>query len=262
MEVFNMTLKEQLTERGITELVAYSRKSRGDVEDLTNHRDALNDFAKELGLITIYEEIGSSEDREHPVLKKIIEKVDNYVIRSLCVLRLDRLSRKTTDLERLLQRFQFHDLTLIEVNSNSIINYDDKITHKLGSIMSDLYLEQSKLMLNSGKIPGVKIYGRQQGGGIPLGYVYNRETGKLDIDPKTAPIIKLIFHRYISGYSTRDIALYLNRQGYRTSNGKEFRIKAIIDILKNEKYTGTQVFGKNKWWKKERECVALLVKRL
>jgi site-specific DNA recombinase len=245
-----MTVKETLKLNNVTEIVAYSRKSRGDEDDLTKHRDDLLAYGKELGIpITVIEEIGSSETLERESLKQIRERITRKEIRCLAVLRLDRLTRKTTDLERLLKEFQFHDVILLEVGRKKIIDYNDAIATKLESIMSDLYQEQAKIVLNEGKRRGVKLYGRQQGGTPPLGYIYNRNTGKLDIDEKTAHIVRYIFEQYTNGVGSQAICKELNQQGYRTANGNLFKPKAIADILRNHKYLGMQVHGRKKWFK-------------
>jgi site-specific DNA recombinase len=246
-----MTINELLKEHGVSEIIGYSRKSRGDDDDLSKHRDSLTDFANELNLpLTIYEEIGSSEILNRPKLNEIREKIKRKEIRCICVLRLDRLSRKITDLERLLKEFQFHDVVLLEAHRKKVINYDDALAHKLESIMDDLYQEAAKKVLTSGKRRAVELYGRHQGP-VPLGYTYNKASGILEICEKTSPIVKYIFDHYIAGDSAKKIAIDLNQQGYKTSTGNHFTTKSIWDILRNEKYIGTQIHGKKQWFKDE-----------
>ncbi|WP_132281937.1 recombinase family protein [Natranaerovirga hydrolytica] len=101
----NMTIQELLKQNNITQLYAYSRKSRDITgEGLQKHHDILQQFANEHGLpLEVMEEVGSSETFNRPVLNEIKEKVKAGTIRCLLVYRLDRLSRKVTDTERWLK---------------------------------------------------------------------------------------------------------------------------------------------------------------
>ena len=56
------------------------------------------------------------------------------------------------------------------------------------------------------------------GGTIPLGYVSVDK--RLQIDPATAPAVRLAFERYAEGMSLARIADELNAQGYRTRAGR------------------------------------------
>ena len=43
------------------------------------------------------------------------------------------------------------------------------------------------------------LKGKNNGGGIPLGYLLDKQTQKLIIDPETAPLVVEIFERYSEG---------------------------------------------------------------
>ncbi|MCX7708400.1 MAG: recombinase family protein [Clostridia bacterium] len=241
---------ETLNTKGITRIYAYSRKSRDvEGEGLQKHHDIIVDFCSNLSipLEKIYEEVESSETLTRPTLSDVREQVKNGDIRALVVYRLDRLTRKTTDLERLLQEFKFYNLVLIEAHRGKIVDYNDTLSTKLESVMSDLYQEQSKLVLNAGKKKAVSIYGNHLGE-APLGYTYNPKTKKLEANEQ-AFLIRLIFNMYVEGKSTTAIAVDLNKRGYRTRKGVLFNSRSIHIILNNEKYIGTQIYGKREWYK-------------
>jgi site-specific DNA recombinase len=241
---------EMLENKGITKLYAYSRKSRDvDGEGLQKHHDIIKDFCNNLSipLEKIYEEVQSSETLNRPVLSDVREQVKGRQIKALVVYRLDRLTRKTTDLERLLLEFKFYDLVLIEAHRGKVVDYKDTLSTKLESVMADLYQEQSKIVLNAGKKKAVSIYGNHLGE-APLGYTYNAKTKKLDPNEQ-AFLIRLIFDMYIEGKSTTSIAVELNQKGYRTRKGILFNSRSTHIILTNDKYIGTQTYGKREWYK-------------
>lgn len=80
-------------------------------------------------------------------------------------------------------------------------------------------------------------------GGIPpLGYdIVNQE---YVINPEEAKIVQKIFDMRAKGYSLIDISLEMNRLGYKTKKGTEFKKNSLYDLLKNEKYIGNYIYAK------------------
>ena len=70
----------------------------------------------------------------------------------------------------------------------------------------------------------------------PFGYKMG--TDYYQIDEKTAPIVKMIFNDFISGLSTRQIALKLNDMGVRSKRGNRFENRTVEYILSNPVYIG------------------------
>lgn len=246
----HMTVQEAIKERNITCLDVYSRKSRDtvDKEGLEKHHDILVAFAEKLGVkYRIWEEQETSETLNRPMLNEIREGIKKGTINCVVVYRMDRVTRKTTDSERLLSEFKFYNVVLIEAHRETVIDYNDVLRNKLEAVMNDLYLEGSKLVLEAGKQKSVAIYGNHLGE-CPLGYSYNVDTKKLEPNDK-AFLVQKIFDMYLDGDSTRTIAVKLNKEGHRTRKGAIFTATATNRILKNDKYIGIQTYGKTEWWK-------------
>lgn len=85
-------------------------------------------------------------------------------------------------------------------------------------------------------------HGQHTGGTPPLGYCI--VDGRLDIDPKEAAIVRRIFEEYAAGKSYRSIIAGLNADGLTTKRGKPFGSNSLHDLLRNEKYIGTLVYGR------------------
>lgn len=242
-------IREILENRGISQLHAYSRKSRDiDEEGLKKHHDIIEALAEELGFpVKFYEEVDSSETLNRPQLNQLRKDIQSKKVRCLIVYRMDRLSRKVTDTERLVKEFAFNDLILIEAHREKIVDYNELLGIKLEAMMSDLYQEQAKIVLTAGRQKAVALYGNHIGE-APLGYTYDKETKKL-IPNNDAIIVQEIFKMYLEGYSGNSIAVKLNTKGIRTRKGALFTGKAIIDIIQNDKYIGIQTYGKREWYK-------------
>jgi site-specific DNA recombinase len=77
----------------------------------------------------------------------------------------------------------------------------------------------------------------------PFGYDVNESTGFLIPNPADAPLVPLIFERYVhQRVGVRSVAVWLNDDGHRTKYGKPWNHMAVLTVLRNPVYTGTVVF--------------------
>ena len=77
----------------------------------------------------------------------------------------------------------------------------------------------------------------------PFGY--RLRNGRLEIEKNEADIIRLIFHRYLSGVSIETIASEITDLGVATRAGMPYwQYSTIYYILQNEKYTGDSLLQK------------------
>lgn len=77
-----------------------------------------------------------------------------------------------------------------------------------------------------------------------LRFGYDIVDKKYVINGKEAKAVKKIFDMKLKGYSLIDISIELNKLGYKTKRGTEFKKNSIYDLLKNEKYIGNYIYGK------------------
>ena len=129
-------------------------------------------------------------------------------------------------------------------------------------------INESVAATTSVNVRGTLNVNRQQGkfiGSFPTyGYLKDpNDHHKLIIDEKTAPIVRMIFDRFIAGCSIMGIAKELNAMGipnpsaYKRSQGFRYRHPAgekndglwpdssVRRILKNEMYIGNMIQGRN-----------------
>lgn len=67
---------------------------------------------------------------------------------------------------------------------------------------------------------------------------------KLELDESKAPVVRQIFNECLNHKGTHEIAKGLNNAGIVTARGKKWNPTSIYQILTNESYTGTLVWGK------------------
>lgn len=77
-----------------------------------------------------------------------------------------------------------------------------------------------------------------------LGY-RRTKSGSLEIVPKEAETVRMIFSDYLSGIGKQAIANKLNEIGIKTVNGCEWTTEDIRRTLKNEKYAGNMLLQKS-----------------
>ena len=85
--------------------------------------------------------------------------------------------------------------------------------------------------------------GQYTGGKPALGYQVI--DGKLQICEEEAEVVRRIFREYASGKSYRDIIAGLNADGIKTKRGNSFGSNSLHDLMHNEKYIGTLVYGQS-----------------
>lgn len=95
--------------------------------------------------------------------------------------------------------------------------------------------------------------GQFNGGTPPLGYkleiqdfgTYKKK--KLVIDEETAPIVQKIFKMKSVDTTNVEIIDYLNKNGLKNSQNREFSKNSLQNLLKNKKYIGTNTYGEKEF---------------
>lgn len=75
-------------------------------------------------------------------------------------------------------------------------------------------------------------------------YGYRIEKGRIEINEGEAEIVRMIFKDYISGKGCRLISKKLREMGVKKLRGGTWRPERVLDIIKNEKYTGNALLQK------------------
>ena len=81
-------------------------------------------------------------------------------------------------------------------------------------------------------------------GNPPYGYIYNKNTRMLEIDPERAEVVKMIFKEYNNDpkMSIKRIVVKLNAMGIKTARGNLWSDRNINIILNNPAYIGKTRF--------------------
>ncbi len=241
-------------------------KQSGTMAQLTNGRRLAREH--DLEIVAEVEDDGvSGDDLERPGLLEVMAIIgrahrQKAPVGWLIVDHSDRLSRAdsldTAEVLAKMRRLGVHKVA----TPSRIFNLYDAMDRTLLQIEADHknnphLKEQGRKVLN-GMLDTARA-GFWTGQKAPLGYkvVRNagdharrkrgeqdkrcrRTSGRLEIDPETAPLVRAIFERYNNGESsTRELARWLGSQ-----TGRSWTHQGIQHMLERELYAGTRTFGK------------------
>ena len=183
---------------------------------------------------------GTKDSREQ--FQKLLERCRNGEIDLILTKSVSRFARNTITLLETVR-----ELKLLGVD----VYFEEQNIHSLSSdgelmltILASYALEESFSSSESRKWQIRKDFSNGKIGSITiLGYRRNAD-GILEIEPKEAELVRMIFSDYISGMGQQRIANKINEMGIPTRQGNLWTNPRIREILTNEKYIGNLMLQK------------------
>ena len=157
----------------------------------------------------------------------------------------DRMTRNDFDKLKVFTLIKEFDKTVHFSRTNKTISKDSGSDDEF---MFDIEVAVAKKMSNdiSRKAKMGMLEKAEQGeypSAAPIGYLNNKTTGLIEIDPERAPFVKLAFRDMASGnYSLRTLAGRMEREGLRSRNGVIVTKSSLAHLLKNPFYYGSFVW--------------------
>jgi DNA invertase Pin-like site-specific DNA recombinase len=208
---------------------------------IKTQEQAIKKYCKEnkLELVNIFSDEGiSGTEINRDGLTELITTFNG--ISKVVVLNTSRLWRSDTVKALIQKEFKKVNADVVSIEQpNYSIYSKDPNDYLVNAIMEalDQYERMSiSLKLAKGRKTKAKS-GIKACGNAPLGYKWNNKA-KIEIDLDTAPVIELIFKKYLELGSVNQVKEFLNSNDYKTNRGKEFNTQSIINILSNDFYKG------------------------
>ena len=227
--------------------VAYARFS----SDMQRHESidaqlrAIREYAARNNILIVGEYIDraktATNDQRPQFLQMVKDSKDNRF--SLVIIhKLDRFSRNSYDLAAYRHKLSQNGVSLRSVTE---VFDDSPAGNLLLQVVGGVNAFFSEnLRLETMKGLKENAYNcKHTGGTPPLGYDVDPETKKLVLNELEAEAVKIIFARYLDGYTYNEIVVELNRSGYKTKCGKTYVTNSLNSILQNEKYAGVTLSG-------------------
>lgn len=181
---------------------------------------------------------GRTDDRAE--FQQMLKDLDKIKPTFLILWKLDRFGRNREEIAFNKHKCKKSGVKLVYVAESIPDTPEGVILEAVMEGMAEYY----SLQLSSNIRRGQKIAASKclaLGGKGIIGYRVGPDK-RYEIDPDTAPIVKEIFHRYVSGESQAQIVRWLNKSGRRTSHNAPFTVNSLRTLLKNEKYTGIYIW--------------------
>lgn len=195
---------------------------------------------------TSYDDGGySGGSLTRPALQKLLEDIKAGLIDIVLVYKVDRLTRSLADFAKLVELFDAQGVSFVSVTQAF------NTTSSMGRLTLNVLLSFAQFEREvtgeriRDKVAASKKKGIWMGGNVPLGYrVENR---KLIIEPGEAPIVKMIFERYLQLGSLPALVADLNEKDVRTRTrenangvvgGVRYTTGPLSYLLKNRIYIG------------------------
>jgi len=179
----------------------------------------------------------SKETEKRLDFLRMVQDSSKHLFDVVLVWKLDRFSRDRYDAAHYKHLLKKNGVKVISATEHIADGPEGIILESMLEGMAEYYSAELSEKIHRGQKENA-LKGRNNGGGVPLGYLINKKDQHLEVDPLTAPIVREIFRRYADGDTLRDIANDLNKRGVKTSSGKPFTYSTFGHLLKNRKYIG------------------------
>ena len=216
---------------------------------------------KDFEIVQEYVDAGFSgaDVQNRPAFTQMMKDIENEKdgITYVLSFKLSRLGRNAIDTLESLRKMQEHGVNIL--TDDGAVDSSSAYGNFFILIMSGLAeMERENILAQTfaGRVEKAR-QGRYNGGQAPYGYrirpaANKNEKGILEINEDEAPLIRLIFDRYVN-YEKGDgrVAEYLVTHGYSKAlreNGKLVFIDEsfVGNVIRNEIYCGKMVYGKRK----------------
>lgn len=188
----------------------------------------------------VFEDAGySAKNFERPDFQKMMSRVRTGEFSHILVWKIDRISRNLLDFATMYQELKNLGVTFVSKNEQ----FDTSTA--IGEAMLKIILVFAELERNmtSERVTATMLSrasdGKWNGGKVPYGYSYDRETRTFSIVESEGKVVRLMYDLYAEMRSLLMVSKELNRRGYRARSGKEWSPVTVGNILRNPFYVGT-----------------------
>ena len=179
----------------------------------------------------------SAKTADRPEFQRMIKDSAKVLFEIVLVWKLDRFSRDRYDSAHYKHILKKNGVKVVSAKEHISDGPEGIILESMLEGYAEFYSAELSEKIHRGQKENA-LKGKNNGGGIPLGYLLDKQTQKLVVDPETAPLVVEIFERYSEGATVRSIIEDFNSRGLTTKRGKPFNINSFNALLKNRKYIG------------------------
>jgi site-specific DNA recombinase len=171
----------------------------------------------------------SAKSLNRPGMQRLLALVDSGEVNTVIVAKLDRLTRSVKDLCELLERFERRGVALISVAES--LDTSSAAGRLVLNIMTAVsQWEREAIGERTRDALSYKQSNGERVGNIAFGYRLAPDGVHVEPEAAEQAMIAAIGELRAKGRSLRRIAIDLNRRGWRTRKGSEWRLESVARV--------------------------------
>jgi DNA invertase Pin-like site-specific DNA recombinase len=214
-----------------------STDKSGDGLGIERQREDCRKLAEQRGWSVVHEIVENNTSATigpRPGFEQLLQLMQSRQIDAVIVWHVDRLLRKMTDLERVIELVETTGVRLVTVSGD--ISLDTDMGRMVGRIMASV--ARAEVERKSARQRRAAIQKAQAGKPHGSKRAYGYEADLVTINESEAAVISEMARRVIAGDSFMEVAFWANAQGYRTTTGKIFYPLTVRNLLNKKRYAG------------------------
>ena len=199
----------------------------------------------EYDIVDVYNDAGhSGKDLMRPEMQRLLKDIKSKKIDKLIAIKVDRLTRNNYDGFWLLNYCEEHDVKIeLILEPYDVSTANGEMIFGMNLVFGQR--ERKEIGARTKRAMEEMALERINPSKAPYGYIRNKETGHLEVEPIEAEVVKEIFELCKQGNSTRGIATIMKDNNAYLKQGK-WKADRVYKILTNSIYIGIFEYGKYK----------------
>ena len=184
----------------------------------------------------------SARTADRPDFQRMIADSAKGLFNVVLVYKLDRFSRDRYDSAHYKHVLKKNGVRVISIKENISDGPEGIILESMLEGYAEYYSAELAQKIRRGQYENATKC-MNNGGNTPLGYMVDKKSGVLVIDPAMAPVVQEIFTRYANGDTISNIQKDLETRGVRSRRGNAYSVSVLSNLIKNRKYIGEYKYG-------------------
>lgn len=196
-------------------------------------------------IVDVYNDAGhSGKDLMRPEMQRLLADIKSKKIDKLIAIKVDRLTRNNYDGFWLLNYCEEHDVKIeLILEPYDVSTANGEMIFGMNLVFGQR--ERKEIGARTKRAMEEMALEKIHPSKAPYGYIRNKETGHLEVEPIEAQVVKDIFELCKQGNSTRSIATIMKDNNAYLKQGK-WASDRVYKILTNSIYIGVFEYGKYK----------------
>ena len=199
----------------------------------------------EYDIVDVYNDAGhSGKDLMRPEMQRLLKDIKSKKIDKLVAIKVDRLTRNNYDGFWLLNYCEEHDVKIeLILEPYDVSTANGEMIFGMNLVFGQR--ERKEIGARTKRAMEEMALEHIHPSKAPYGYIRNKETGHLEVEPIEAEVVKEIFELCKQSNSTRSIATIMKDNNAYLKQGK-WKSDRVYKILTNSIYIGIFEYGKYK----------------